>query len=105
VELDRLTDLHEAVSQGNDNPVEDDVQPSEVERPIASHRKPPWTSKEEEVLANLVDHKSWEEIGEQLGRPPGGVSQHWRKMQLAVASDFKPRLKRRDMSCRASAHK
>jgi hypothetical protein len=105
-ELDRLTDLLREAASPNDDGSIKDLQYDDDEKPrdMIRHRKPPWTPKEEQILADLVDHKSWEEIGELLGRPPGGVSQRWRKMQLATTKANRSRLnkKERGITCKRS---
>jgi DNA-binding CsgD family transcriptional regulator len=91
------TDLYDALHAEGYNSSEHSLQFSNRDKPRSrwGSKRRPWVPSEEEVLRTLAEHESWEEIGKRLGRPPGGVSQHWRKMQLDVRRGNKHRSKRK----------
>jgi hypothetical protein len=91
-----LTNLHDGLPAEDDNSsIQESLQSSSrVKRKskpgLKRGRCEPF---EEEDLERLAGRKTWDEIGKELNRPPGGLSQHWRKMQLDAARGLKPRPK------------
>jgi hypothetical protein len=92
-----LTDVHDVLpAEEDDNSIQDSLQSSSRvnRRSKPGLKRGRWEPLEEEDLKSLAGHETWEEIGKRLNRPPGGVSQHWRKMQLDAAKGSKPHYRR-----------
>ena len=93
-----LTDLHDGLpAEDNVSSIQESLQSSSrVKRSSKPGlKRGRWERFEEEDLKSLAGRETWDEIGKRLNRPPGGVSQHWRKMQLDVRGGNKHRSRRK----------